>query len=246
MPRGTVGLCPEARFDNVGSLKERAPVTMAGVRIGRVETIGYDKATYEALVTCASIARYDTSPLTPSPTSLPPDCSASSTSVWSRAAARLPARRRHHRPHAIGPGARTDDRTVSLQQSRGANDCDTLTAPCVDAPLVVTLATGASAFAAPEAASAMVKDTSERMLSTLQARRAEVDRDPSLIYRMVASILVPHFDFERITQSAVGRHWRRPPPTSSRSSSTGSGRCWYGPTPGPAALLRARRSAICP
>jgi len=26
----------EARFDNIGSLKERSPVTMAGVRIGRV------------------------------------------------------------------------------------------------------------------------------------------------------------------------------------------------------------------
>ena len=30
-----------ARFDNVGSLKERAPVTMAGVRIGRVEGIRF-------------------------------------------------------------------------------------------------------------------------------------------------------------------------------------------------------------
>jgi phospholipid/cholesterol/gamma-HCH transport system substrate-binding protein len=39
------------RFENVGSLKVRAPVTMAGVRIGRVEGIGFDKDTYEGVVT---------------------------------------------------------------------------------------------------------------------------------------------------------------------------------------------------
>ena len=38
---GTVtdGYLLKARFANVGSLKERSPVTMAGVRIGRVEAI---------------------------------------------------------------------------------------------------------------------------------------------------------------------------------------------------------------
>ena len=48
---GGDGYLLKARFDNVGSLKVRAPVTMAGVRIGRVESIAFDKATYEALVT---------------------------------------------------------------------------------------------------------------------------------------------------------------------------------------------------
>ena len=40
-----------ARFDNIGGLKVRAPVTMAGVRIGRVEQIGFDQDTFEAVVT---------------------------------------------------------------------------------------------------------------------------------------------------------------------------------------------------
>lgn len=40
-----------ARFDNIGGLKERSPVTMAGVRIGRVEKIGFDDQTFEAVVT---------------------------------------------------------------------------------------------------------------------------------------------------------------------------------------------------
>ena len=57
------GYLLQARFDNVGSLKERAAVTMAGVRIGRVETIGYDKATYEALVDLRIDRRYDNLPI---------------------------------------------------------------------------------------------------------------------------------------------------------------------------------------
>jgi phospholipid/cholesterol/gamma-HCH transport system substrate-binding protein len=51
-----------ARFDNVGSLKPRSPVTMAGVRVGRVEEIGFDKGTYEAVVTLHIDGRYDTIP----------------------------------------------------------------------------------------------------------------------------------------------------------------------------------------
>jgi phospholipid/cholesterol/gamma-HCH transport system substrate-binding protein len=47
----TEGYRLTALFDNVGSLKVRSPVTMAGVRIGRVEDIRFDPETYQALVT---------------------------------------------------------------------------------------------------------------------------------------------------------------------------------------------------
>src|SRR5712692_7037507 len=40
----------EAHFDNIGSLKVKSPVTMAGVRIGRVSQIGFDYKNYQALV----------------------------------------------------------------------------------------------------------------------------------------------------------------------------------------------------
>ena len=64
------------------------------------------------------------------------------------------------------------------------------------------------ALGSPDEATALVKRTTERMLSTLQGRRAEVDRNPSLIYGMIDSIVAPHFDFERITQGALGQYWR--------------------------------------
>jgi phospholipid/cholesterol/gamma-HCH transport system substrate-binding protein len=41
----------EARFDNIGGLKARAPVKAAGVVVGRVESIKLDSATYQAVVT---------------------------------------------------------------------------------------------------------------------------------------------------------------------------------------------------
>jgi len=41
----------EARFDNIGGLKLRAPVKAAGVVVGRVESIKLDAKSYEAVVT---------------------------------------------------------------------------------------------------------------------------------------------------------------------------------------------------
>ena len=41
----------EARFDNIGGLKLRAPVKAAGIVVGRVESVRLDRATYQAIVT---------------------------------------------------------------------------------------------------------------------------------------------------------------------------------------------------
>jgi phospholipid/cholesterol/gamma-HCH transport system substrate-binding protein len=40
-----------ARFDNIGDLKAGSPVTLAGVRVGRVVSIGYDQKEFKAVVT---------------------------------------------------------------------------------------------------------------------------------------------------------------------------------------------------
>ncbi len=44
------GFIVTARFDNVGGLAVRAPVTMAGVTIGRVDSIGFDPEGFQAVV----------------------------------------------------------------------------------------------------------------------------------------------------------------------------------------------------
>ena len=52
----------EARFENVGSLKSRAPVAMSGVTIGRVTSVVFDPETLDAKVTFVIDAKYDKIP----------------------------------------------------------------------------------------------------------------------------------------------------------------------------------------
>ena len=63
-----------------------------------------------------------------------------------------------------------------------------------------------------DAATAMVKDTAERILSALEARRAEIEAHPHLINDLVNEIVAPAFDFESITRGALGRAWRKATP----------------------------------
>ncbi|MES1993418.1 MAG: outer membrane lipid asymmetry maintenance protein MlaD [Pseudomonadota bacterium] len=51
-----------ARFDNVGSLRVRAPITLAGVRIGRVTAVDVNPETFQAEVKISLDRRYDKLP----------------------------------------------------------------------------------------------------------------------------------------------------------------------------------------
>jgi phospholipid/cholesterol/gamma-HCH transport system substrate-binding protein len=57
-----------AHFENIGGLKVRSPVTIGGVRVGRVSDIEYDTMRFEARVSLELDQKYD---------SLPEDTSAS-------------------------------------------------------------------------------------------------------------------------------------------------------------------------
>ena len=52
----------EARFENVGSLRERAPVTMSGVTIGRVTNVAFDPVSLEAVVQFVIDSEFDQIP----------------------------------------------------------------------------------------------------------------------------------------------------------------------------------------
>ncbi len=51
-----------AHFDNIGGLKVRSPVAMAGVKIGRVQSIEFDPEQFDAAVVLRIDARYDELP----------------------------------------------------------------------------------------------------------------------------------------------------------------------------------------
>lgn len=65
---------------------------------------------------------------------------------------------------------------------------------------------------ADSSASGTVKRASERMLAALEGQRSVIERNPARIYGLVNRILVPHFDFARITRAAVGQHWSKASP----------------------------------
>jgi phospholipid/cholesterol/gamma-HCH transport system substrate-binding protein len=51
-----------AHFENIGGLKVRSPVTVGGVRVGRVSAIDYDTQRYEAVVSLELDGKYDNFP----------------------------------------------------------------------------------------------------------------------------------------------------------------------------------------
>jgi phospholipid/cholesterol/gamma-HCH transport system substrate-binding protein len=51
-----------ATFENIGGLKVRSPVTVSGVRVGRVESIDYDNNAFEAVVTMRIDQAYSSFP----------------------------------------------------------------------------------------------------------------------------------------------------------------------------------------
>jgi phospholipid/cholesterol/gamma-HCH transport system substrate-binding protein len=56
------GYTINARFNNIGGLKVKSPVTMAGVRVGRVSAITFDNDKYQAVVKMDIDGRYKTIP----------------------------------------------------------------------------------------------------------------------------------------------------------------------------------------
>ncbi|HMA12904.1 MAG TPA: outer membrane lipid asymmetry maintenance protein MlaD [Steroidobacteraceae bacterium] len=51
-----------ARFENVGDLQPGAPVSMAGVKVGRVTGVSFDSTDYRAVVTLSIDSQYDRIP----------------------------------------------------------------------------------------------------------------------------------------------------------------------------------------
>ncbi|MTI64149.1 phospholipid-binding protein MlaC [Methylophaga sp.] len=68
-------------------------------------------------------------------------------------------------------------------------------------PLTVT----AEAMSEPQA---LVKKASDDMLKALKDNEAELEENPDKIYDLVEAILMPHFDFEKMSKLALGKNWR--------------------------------------
>ncbi|CAK0744425.1 phospholipid transport system substrate-binding protein [Gammaproteobacteria bacterium] len=53
----------------------------------------------------------------------------------------------------------------------------------------------------------LVKNITDSVLSKLHTQQEEMRRDPHLIYAFVEELVLPHFDFERMSRWVLGRYW---------------------------------------
>lgn len=73
--------------------------------------------------------------------------------------------------------------------------------------LVVSMAAPAWAAGRPDPA-AMVKSTSDQVLKVLREKERNPAEKKSAVLKVVDTIVLPHFDFTRMSQWVMGRYWR--------------------------------------
>lgn len=56
---------------------------------------------------------------------------------------------------------------------------------------------------------ALVKQTSAKMIDAIKANRDAIDKDKNRLFDLVEQIVLPHFDFERMSKLVLGKYWRR-------------------------------------
>lgn len=76
----------------------------------------------------------------------------------------------------------------------------------VMALLTMTLALPALAAIVPP--DQVARETADMTLREIKARKQELSADPQKLYALVEQQILPHFDFDRISQLVLGKHWK--------------------------------------
>ena len=85
--------------------------------------------------------------------------------------------------------------------------------PFVTLAAIVTLCTAAVAARAQEGGpEALIKQVSTEVIETIKSDKAIQGGDMQKLLALVDAKVMPHVDFQRMTASAVGRHWRQATP----------------------------------
>jgi phospholipid transport system substrate-binding protein len=58
----------------------------------------------------------------------------------------------------------------------------------------------------------LVRETSSRMLAALHGEQEAIAQNPDHLYELVSIIVLPYFDFERMSMWVLGKNWRRATP----------------------------------
>ena len=69
--------------------------------------------------------------------------------------------------------------------------------------ILLVLALPAQAATVPEN---LIRETSDRVIADIKANREAYRQDPGRIYRLVDTVVLPHFDFSAMTDLALGNY----------------------------------------
>ena len=58
----------------------------------------------------------------------------------------------------------------------------------------------------------LVEKTTDRIVAALKVEQAAIKENPSRLYEIVDEIVLPHFDFYRMSRWVLGKHWRKATP----------------------------------
>jgi phospholipid transport system substrate-binding protein len=74
--------------------------------------------------------------------------------------------------------------------------------------LALLLVVSVRVMAADVSPQELVRDTSSRMLLAMNEQRDFIDKDSAHLYQLVEEIVLPYFDFQRMSQWVLGKNWR--------------------------------------
>jgi phospholipid transport system substrate-binding protein len=74
--------------------------------------------------------------------------------------------------------------------------------------LALLLAVSVRVMAADVSPQELVRDTSSRMLLAMHEEHDIIEKDTAHLYQLVEEIVLPYFDFQRMSQWVLGKNWR--------------------------------------
>ena len=77
--------------------------------------------------------------------------------------------------------------------------------------LTLTLWAGLLSAAAEDPVQ-VVQETADRVLTEVKDHKTELEATPAEVYELVDQIILPRFDFNRISRLVLGKYWRRASP----------------------------------
>jgi phospholipid transport system substrate-binding protein len=79
---------------------------------------------------------------------------------------------------------------------------------CVCVLLVSVQVLPAAATVSESPAQQLVMDTSDKVLAKIEQEKERLEQDSSFIFPLVEEIVLPHFDFVRMSRWVLGKNWR--------------------------------------